>query len=162
MLLHIRTAGPEDLQRMAAIEAVCFPPEQAVSQGDIEKRIAAYPGHLLLAICQEEVVGYIMGPVIREPYIRDDMFADTGCHDPNGSWQAVFSLAVIPPLQRRGIGGQLIHAMIALARREGRRGITLTCLPDKVGYYASFGFEDRGIGQSVHGGAAWHNMVLPL
>ena len=78
MLLHIRTAEPEDLQRMAAIEAVCFPPEQAASQGDIEKRIAAYPGHLLLAICQEEVVGYIMGPVIREPYIQDDMFADTG------------------------------------------------------------------------------------
>ena len=162
MLLRIRAARGEDLDRVAAIESVCFPPSQAASRGDMEGRLASYPDHILLGTVGDEAVGYIMGPVIREETIRDEMFADAGCHDPLGLWQAVFSLAVIPPLRRQGVGGRLIHAMIALARREGRRGITLTCLPEKVGYYASFGFQNRGIGQSLHGGAAWHDMVLPL
>ena len=70
------------------------------------------------------------------------------------------ALAVIPPLQRRGIGGQLIHAMLALARREGRRAVTLTCLAEKVRYYEGFGFENRGVSNSVHGGVVWYDMVL--
>ena len=52
--------------------------------------------------------------------------------------------------------------MADLARREGRRGVTLTCLDAKVGYYAAFGFHDHGVGGSVHGGVPWHNMVLDL
>ena len=71
-------------------------------------------------------------------------------------------LAVLPAFRRRGFGGQLMGAMADLARREGRRGVTLTCLDAKVGYYAAFGFHDHGVGGSVHGGVPWHNMVLDL
>ena len=46
--LVIRPARPEDAQRCAAIEAACFPPEQAASLQAMEARIAAYPGHVLL------------------------------------------------------------------------------------------------------------------
>ena len=52
--------------------------------------------------------------------------------------------------------------MLALGRREGRKAVTLTCLEEKVRYYESFGFENRGISTSVHGGKRWYNMVHPL
>ena len=160
--LHIRTACPADLAAYAAFEAACFPPEQVASREDLARRLTAYPGHILIGEHSGAAAGYIMGPVIDRLYIEDHMFADPGCHSPAGPYQSVFSLAVLPAFRGRGFGGQLIRAMADLARREGRRAVTLTCLEAKVGYYAAFGFQDHGVGQSVHGGVPWHNMVLCL
>ena len=161
-LLHIRPGAAGDLDRCAAIESACFPPEQAASREDIRRRLAAYPRHVLVGEWAGEMVGHVMGPVIQSLYIDDAMFADTRCHDPAAPYQAVFSLAVLPAFRRRGFGGQLMGAMADLARREGRRAVTLTCRDFKVPYYAALGFRDCGVGNSVHGGVAWHNMVLDL
>lgn len=158
--LTIRPARAEDLDRCAAVEAACFPPEQAASREAIRGRIAAYGDHILTGELDGTVIGYAMGPVIREEYIADEMFSNTGCHDGSGPWQSVFSLAVHPDWQGRGYGRDLLNALIAQARREGRRGVTLTCLERKLGYYGSLGFTDRGVSGSVHGGAVWHDMTL--
>ena len=161
-LLNIRSAVPGDLEPCAAIEAACFPPEQAARREDIRQRLSAYPDHILVGELGGRIVGYAMGPVIGQTYIADEMFADIGCHRAEGPYQAIFSLAVLPDFQRQGIGGRLLQAMVDLARREGRRAVTLTCRAFKVPYYASFGFQDRGIADSSHGGVPWHNMVLEL
>ena len=88
------------------------------------------------------------------------MFADTGCHDPAGPYQSVFSLAVHPDWQRQGLGRALLNALIDQARREGRRGVTLTCREYRVAYYESFGFQNGGLSASVHGGVPWYDMLL--
>ena len=44
--LHIRTATLEDLEQIAAIEAACFPPEQAGSREDIRQRKAGATARL--------------------------------------------------------------------------------------------------------------------
>ena len=157
-----RPARPEDLEALFAVEAASFPPEQGASRDTIRRRLIAYPGHILAAVEGDILVGHIMGPAIAPPYIEDPMFADESCHREDHPHQAVFSLAVLPEARGRGIGGRLLAAMADLARRQGRRTVTLTCLAEKVPYYARFGFEDRGVGRSVHGGVPWHNMVLPL
>ena len=36
----------------------------------------------------------------------------------------------------------------------------LTCKEELIPYYEQFGFENRGLSASVHGGAAWYDMVL--
>lgn len=162
MNLHIRTVVPDDLSRCAAIERTCFPPEQAASRETIARRIAAYPGHVLVGELGGEIVGYVMGPVVDRPYIEDDMFSDTACHREDNPHQAVFSLAVMPAAQRQGFGAQLLHAMTALARREGRQSVTLTCLKEKIRYYESLGFVSRGPSASRHGGVLWYNMVKEL
>ena len=161
-MLSIRPAGIADLDRCAEIEAACFPREQAASRESIRDRLAAYPGHILLGEQNGIVVGYAMGPVIDAPAIADEMFADAACHDPAGPYQSVFSLAVHPDWQRRGHGRQLLDALIGLARREGRRAVTLTCRQEKIAYYESFGFVNRGTASSVHGGVVWYDMVLEL
>ena len=160
--LRIRAAVPADLEAISAVEAACFPPEQAASREDLRRRLAAYPDHVLVAETAGRVAGHVMGPVIAGPYIADEMFADTRCHDLSAPCQAVFSLAVLPELRGRGIGRRLMGAMADLARREGRRAVTLTCLEEKVAFYAALGFRDHGVGSSVHGGVPWHDMVLEL
>ena len=107
-------------------------------------------------------VCYAMVPVIDERIIRDEMFADTGFHNPAGAYQSVFSLAVDPAFQGRGYGRALLEGLIARARREGRRGVVLTCLARKLAYYESFGFVSLGVSGSVHGGAVWYDMLLTL
>lgn len=160
--LVIRPARPEDAQRCAAIEAACFPPEQAASLQAMEARIAAYPGHVLLGERKGQVVGFCMGPAIGQPTIEDEMFADVGCHSGENPYQSVFSLAVHPDFQRRGYGRLLLNALIQQARREHRLAVTLTCREHKIAYYESFGFKNLGIAASVHGGVPWYDMYLPL
>lgn len=160
--LVIRPAAPADLDRCAEIEAACFPEEQAASREAIRARIEAYPNHILLGELHGIVAGYAMGPVIAAETIADEMFADTSCHGPDNPYQSVFSLAVHPDFQRRSCARQLLNALIAQARAENRKAVTLTCRAEKLAYYTSFGFENRGVSASVHGGAVWYDMVLPL
>lgn len=158
----IRPASMTDLDRCAEIEAACFPREQAASRETIRRRIAAYPGHFLAGELDGTIIGFVMGPVISPEYIADEMFGDTSCHDEKYPWQSVFSLAVHPDWQGQCYGRVLLNALISQARQESRKGVTLTCLERKLAYYESFGFENRGISKSVHGGAVWYDMVLTL
>ena len=132
MKLSIRPVRPSDLDRCAAIEEVCFPWEQAVSLEAIRERIA------------------------------DEMFGDTSFHNESCPWQSVFSLAVHPDWQGHGYGRDLLNALIEHSRREGRKGVALTCLERKLAYYESFSFKNRGVSKSSHGGAVWYDMVLPF
>ncbi len=162
MELIIRPATQADLDRCAAVEAACFPPEKAASRSAMAQRIAAYPRYCLMGEWNGEVVGFAMGPVIDQPTIVDEMFADTACHSEHHPYQSVFSLAVHPDYQRRGFGRLLLNALIDLGRSEGRRAVTLTCREHKLAYYESFGFQNHGIAASVHGGVAWYDMILNL
>ena len=162
MELIIRPATMADLDRCAAIEAACFPPEKAASLESMGNRIAAYPRYCLLGELEGEVVGFAIGPVIGQPTIVDEMFADVSCHSDSNPYQSVFSLAVHPDYQCRGYGRLLLDALIDLARAEGRKAVTLTCREHKVAYYESFGFQNHGIAASVHGGVPWYDMILDL
>ena len=162
MELIVRPATPADLDCCTAIEAACFPPEKAASRESMSRRIAAYPRCCLMGELKGEVVGFAIGPVINQPTIVDEMFADTTCHSDDYPYQSVFSLAVHPDHQRRGYGRVLLNALIDLARAEGRKAVTLTCREHKIAYYESFGFRNHGIAASVHGGVPWYDMILDL
>ncbi|MDE7220277.1 MAG: GNAT family N-acetyltransferase [Oscillospiraceae bacterium] len=159
-LLTLRPVRMEDLDRCAAIEAACFPREQAASREAIRDRIAAYGEHFLIGELDGTVIGFVMGPVISQPAIADEMFGDSSCHNEKHPWQSVFSLSVHPDWQGRGYGRDLLNGLITQAKEEGRQGVTLTCLERKLAYYESFGFENRGVSRSVHGGAVWYDMIL--
>lgn len=74
----------------------------------------------------------------------------------------IFGLAVAPDCQRQGIGAKLMEHMIAFCRKTDMEQVILTCKQEKIAYYAKFGFENKGVSQSVHGGAVWYDMVLTL
>ena len=61
-----------------------------------------------------------------------------------------------------GTGKRLMEQYKERGQVKGRKKLILTCLPDKVEMYKKFGFKDHGIGDSVWGGEAWHEMDIVL
>lgn len=158
--LIIRSVTPADARILTEIEAACFPPAEACPLENFERRLAVFAEGFLILEKNGRPVGFIDGMVTDRPTIGDDMFEDASLHDPEGCWQSVFGLAVLPGERRRGYAGMLVRAFVEKARREGRRGLILTCKDHLVHYYASFGFVSGGVSASVHGGAKWNDMTL--
>ena len=46
------------------------------------------------------------------------------------------------------------------AKKEGKKGIVLTCKDRLVHYYAKFGFVNEGVSESTHGDVVWYQMRL--
>lgn len=164
---HIRPVhwdDPHELEAIAEIEAVCFPLAEAASLDSIRQRAVAFPESFFVAEedspVQGRLVGFINGCVTDEMTIRDEMFEDVSTHCPNGAYQAIFGLDVLPDCRRQGIAAGLMKVLIAAARSAGRKGLILTCKERLIPYYEKFGYRNLGVSKSVHGGAVWFDMVL--
>ena len=157
----IRTATMADLDAIARVEAECFPAAEAATREEFEGRLTHYADHFWLMFRDGKLISFVDGFVTDEPDLRDEMYAEASMHDPRGAWQMIFGVNTVPTHRRRGFAGQLIERAIADAKTQGRKGLVLTCKPEKVAYYAKFGFADEGISEnSTHGGVIWHQMRL--
>lgn len=162
MDIRIRQVAPEDLDAVTHVEAVCFPEAEAATRESLEQRIAAFPESFFVAEKDGEIIGFINGCVTDERTIRDEMFEDAGLHNPNGAYQSIFGLDVLPEYQHHGLASRLMRHLIADAREKGRKGLILTCKDRLIGFYETFGYRSLGISASVHGGAVWYDMILEL
>lgn len=160
--ITVRGAQEFDLEHIIAIEAACFPPEEAASLHALTARFSTYGEHFLVADVDGKPIGFINGCATNSPVIYDDMFHDTSCHEPTGQNLTIFGLDVHPDYRRRGIAGMLLKHFIAEARKAGKRNVILTCKHGLVRYYETFGFRNDGKSLSSHGGAQWFDMTLPL
>ena len=156
----IRPVEKADLDAVTAVEAICFPAAEAATRESFEQRIAAFPECFFVAEYEGNIIGFINGCVTDERTIRDEMFEDSSLHNPNGCYQSIFGLDVIPEYQRQGIAAELMNHLIEDARIKGRKGLILTCKDRLIHYYAKFGYKNLGVSASVHGGAVWYDMLL--
>ena len=156
----IRPVEKTDLDAVTAVEAICFPAAEAATRESFEQRIAAFPECFFVAEYEGNIIGFINGCVTDERTIRDEMFEDSSLHNPNGCYQSIFGLDVIPEYQRQGIAAELMSHLIADAKDKGRKGLILTCKDRLIHYYAKFGYKNLGVSASVHGGAVWYDMLL--
>ncbi len=53
-----------------------------------------------------------------------------------------------------------MNHMIEVSRLEGRKGVILTCKEKLTHYYTKFGYVNKGISKSAHGGSKWYDMIL--
>ena len=74
----------------------------------------------------------------------------------------IFGVDVLPEFRRQGLAERLLKQVIADAKKEGRKGLVLTCKERLVHYYEKLGFVREGISESVHGGAVWYDMRLTI
>jgi len=161
MNLHIRKTTMNDLDTIVEIENQCFPEAEAASRTSLENRIRIFTDSFFVATVEEdEIVGFINGCITNDRTICDEMFDDPKLHIPDGDYQSIFGLDVIPEYRQRGIAGQLMKHMIQVSEKNGRKGVILTCKEHLINYYSKFGFENMGISASVHGGAQWYDMIL--
>mgnify|MGYP002515920395 FL=1 len=158
--MEIRTAAMADLQAISALEAECFPAAEAASRESIRARLAAYPEHFWLLLDGKKLVGFVNGMVTDEPDLRDEMYGNASLHKETGAWQMIFGVDTAPAYRRQGCAGRLLAHVIAEAKRQGRKGLVLTCKEALIHYYAKFGFVSEGVSQSTHGNVQWYQMRL--
>lgn len=160
MEIKIRQASIKDLDAVTEVEMECFPKAEAATKVSLEQRIKTFPESFFVAELNGEIIGFINGCVINGTVIYDDLFKDATLHIKKGDYQTIFGLDVIPNYRNQGIAAQLMDYIIAASRITGRKGIILTCKEELIHYYTKFGYVDKGVSESVHGGAKWYDMIL--
>ena len=162
--LEIRTGRMDDLDAVTAVEAACFPAPEAATRADFAGRLSHYPGHFWLMFDEQndnKLVAFVDGFVTNGPDLTDEMYEKASMHDESGAWQMIFGVNTIPSYRRRGLAGELLERAIEDARKQGRKGLVLTCKDALIHYYAKFGFQNEGVtDKSVHGDAVWNQMRL--
>ena len=159
--MKIRTATIGDLDAVTAVEAECFPEAEAATKEEFAERIKYYGDHFWLMFEGDKLITFLNGFVTDEPDLTDEMYEKASLHNENGAWQMIFGVNTLPEYRKNGYAGELIRRTIQDARKQGRRGLVLTCKQRLVHYYAKFGFADEGVtDKSVHGGVVWHQMRL--
>lgn len=157
-IMEIRTATIADLAQIAAVEAECFPAAEAATKEEFAERIKYYGNHFWLMFEGEKLIAFVDGFVTDKPDLTDEMYERAEMHDENGAWQMIFGVNTIPAYRKHGYAGQLLQCAIEDARKQGRKGLVLTCKEKLIAYYAKFGFENEGISESVHGNVTWYQM----
>lgn len=159
MNFHIRNVTLADLDAVTALEASCFPPEEAATRTAFAYRIQTFPERFFVAEQDGTIIGLINGCASSLSAIADELFEPQG-HEPEGKNQMVFGLAVSAAHRRQGVAAALMEWLIAFARSQSMARVILTCKEEKIPYYAKFGFQNHGVSQSTHGGAVWYDMEL--
>lgn len=157
-IMEIRTATIADLAQIAAVEAECFPAAEAATKEEFAERIKYYGNHFWLMFEDEKLIAFVDGFVTDKPDLTDEMYERAEMHDENGAWQMIFGVNTIPAYRKHGYAGQLLQWAIEDARKQGRKGLVLTCKEKLIAYYAKFGFVNEGISESVHGNVTWYQM----
>ena len=156
----IRTAKIEDLQQIAEVEAACFPPAEAATEDEFIQRLEYYKEHFWLMFDGDRLIAFVDGMVTDQKDLTDEMYERAELHQEAGEWQMIFGVNTIPSCRHQGYAGRLLQQAIADAKKQGRKGLVLTCKDALIPYYAKFGFVNEGVSESVHGNVVWYQMRL--
>ncbi|MBR5816564.1 MAG: GNAT family N-acetyltransferase [Anaerotignum sp.] len=158
--MEIRTATMAYLEAVAAVERSCFPAAEAATVEQFAERLKYYGEHFWLLFLEGELVSFVDGFVTDDKDLTDEMYERAELHNKNGAWQMIFGVNTVPEHRKKGYAELLLRRAIDDARKQGRKGLVLTCKKELVHYYAKLGFVDEGVSASVHGNVVWYQMRL--
>ena len=92
-------------------------------------RIKNYPDTFLVAEEDGKVIGHVLGPSFNQRYITDKLYFKNHPNRAKDQYQTILSLAVSPKYRKHGIATALLEQLSSVAKGQGRKAITLTCLP---------------------------------
>ena len=161
-MLNIRNVKEQDLSDIVIIEQLCFPQEEAATKEAFEMRIKVIPDSFFVAEENGVIIGFVNGPVIKTPFITDDLFKELKENPETGGHQSILGIAVTPHFQTRGVAAALLAHIEKAAKEKKRETITLTCKEELIVFYLNHGYRNLGTSDSQHAGVTWYNMVKKL
>lgn len=159
-----RTIDVSEAEEAADIEQICFPPNEACKRENMILRVQKIPGQFLVAYdpAKGQIAGTIHAVASDEDVFLDEFFTDPERYRTEGRNLFLVSVAVRPEYRGRHLAHDMMARYVEESRQQGRERLILTCHAEKVGFYESMGYEDKGISGSVWGGEVWHEMVYDL
>ncbi|KAL2258509.1 hypothetical protein VTK26DRAFT_8163 [Humicola hyalothermophila] len=98
-----------------------------------------------------------------EGKVKDEEVKEDAGHCEGGRTVGLHSLAVLPRLQRCGIGQMVMRAYLDQMKNSGLvERVALICRDHLVSYYERSGFTHVGESKAQFGGGGWHDMVYDL
>lgn len=158
-MITLRNVQMTDLEQLLSIEKEGFSIEEAATKEAFMERIQLITDTFIVAEKEGEILGYINGPIINQPYITDDLFEKIKENPKIGGYLSILGLAVSKGARNQGVAKLLIEKTEELVKENARVGITLTCKKELVPFYEKHGFVNHGLSESKHGGVSWYNLV---
>lgn len=112
---EIRRLGPDDVELVERAGALFDRPPRRDATA---RFLGSDDHHLLLALMEDQPVGFVSGVELAHPDKGVEMF--------------LYELGVAEAARRRGIGRALVEALAALARERGCRGMWVLTDEDDV------------------------------
>jgi len=128
---QIRYASYQDWQQLELLEQLCWPVELQTSSAELISRIQNYQQGQFVLELNGQVVGVIYSQRIASQNTVLAMTADTVArfHDPNGSFVQLLGLNILPEMQNKQLGSQLLEWMLqccsVMNGIDGVLGVTL-------------------------------------
>ena len=159
--MNIRNGRISDVDELTAIEAECFPAAEAAERKSFEDRLNYYADHFwILEDDNGKIISFVNGMVTDEEHLTDKMYENASMHNENGAWQMIFGVNTLPEYRKKGYAETVLRRVIDDAKKQGRKGLVLTCKEKLIHFYGKLGFVDEGVSDSEHGGVVWHEMRL--
>jgi ribosomal protein S18 acetylase RimI-like enzyme len=128
MAIAIHCVTPDNADLLAKVADDVF--DEEVTPDRLGPFLAAAGHVMFVAVEADQVVGQIRGMVHVQPDRASDLYID--------------NLGVAPSHKRRGIGGQLIAALVGWGEARGCTYVWLATEPDNdegIGFYEALAFE---------------------
>ena len=159
--MKIRKATINDLKELSRIEMECFPAAEAATEEIFCRRLEVYPDFFwILENEAGEIVSFVNGMATDNEILTDEMFENPDLHNKNGDWQMIFGVNTLPEFRRKGYAERVLRRVVEDTKKDGRKGIVLTCKDKLVSFYEKIGFVNEGLSDSTHGNAIWYNMRI--
>ena len=159
--LRIRRVKDSDLDDCYRVESTCYTADGATME-KIQKRIKLFLEGFLVAESKGAIIGLINSASTDKEDITDEELKDMVGHVQDGRNMVIFSLAVIPEFQGKGISSQLMLMFFDVSKGLKKEKILLLCKSELIPYYQKYGFLSGGKSKSKHGGFEWYEMNLVL
>lgn len=155
MDVFLRQARLEDLDRCYFIEKQCFPIGSATKQR-IGKRIELFPEGFVLAEHENKIAAMVNCGCINKEDLSDELMKEMKHFYRDGKNLVIFSLAVLPEFQGKGIGTKLLNEIIN--RFQNKEKIMLLCQEHNIRFYTQFRFSEKGMSHLTYDGLRLHEM----
>ena len=159
--MKIRKAAINDLKELSRIEWDCFPAAEAATEEIFCRRLEVYPDFFwILENEAGEIVSFVNGMATDNEILTDEMFENPDLHNQNGDWQMILGVNTLPKFRRKGYAEKVLRRVVEDTKKDGRKGIVLTCKDKLVSFYEKSGFVNEGLSESTHGNAIWYSMRI--
>ena len=162
MKLNIREGKIEDLEECFILESNTFPEEEAACKENIEIRLSKFSKGFIVGELDGKIVAHINSGATNKDDITDEEFKALIGHEDFGKNIVIFSVAVDPSYQRRGIASIMMKDFISRSKDLNKDKILLLCKDNLMGMYKGMGYKKIGVSASTHGGAIWYEMDYSL